>query len=95
VGIHTPEFDHEKVRANVEAYARREGLDWPHLIDNDYRYWRALDNHYWPAVYLVDRCGRLRARFIGEIHGPQASGRRAEAEIESLLSEEGCAAAPP
>jgi hypothetical protein len=95
VGIHTPELDHERVRANVAAHVTKERLDWPHLIDDDYRYWRALDNHYWPAVYLADRCGRLRTRFIGEIHGDQASGRAAEASIEALLGETDCAAPAP
>ena len=66
---------------------RDEGLDWPHLIDNDYRYWNALQNQYWPVVYLVDRCGVLRAQMIGEIHAGQDSGRRTEAAIERLLAE--------
>jgi hypothetical protein len=57
--------------------------------DNDYRYWNALDNHYWPSVYLVDRCGRIRGRFVGEIHSGQPSGVRAEAEIALLLAEPG------
>ena len=38
VGIHTPEFDSERVRANVEAAVRRERLDFPQLLDNDYAY---------------------------------------------------------
>ena len=77
----------ERRRENVLAHVSKEGLDWPHLVDNDYRYWRALDNNYWPSVYLVDRCGRLRALFIGEIHGGQPSGTRADAQIEVLLAE--------
>jgi hypothetical protein len=87
VGIHTPEFDAEKVRSNVEAEVRKKGLDFPHLLDNDYAYWNALQNHYWPAIYLVDRCGRIRAHTVGEVHAGEESGRKLEAQIETLLRE--------
>jgi thiol-disulfide isomerase/thioredoxin len=87
VGVHTPEFDHERPRDAVEAAVRSRGLDFAHFLDNDYAYWRALGNHYWPTTYLVDRCGRIRARHIGEVHAEQRSGRALEAKIESLLAE--------
>jgi hypothetical protein len=87
VGIHTPEFDAERVRSNVEAAVRRHGLGFPHLLDNDYAYWNALGNEYWPSIYLVDRCGRIRRRAIGEVHADAQSGRSLEAEIEALLRE--------
>ena len=69
------------------AEVRRQGLDYPHLLDNDSAYWKALGNEYWPTVYLVDRCGRLRDRHIGEVHSGEDSGRRVEARIEALLAE--------
>ena len=87
VGIHTPEFAHERVRASVEGEVRRQGLLFPHLLDNDYAYWRALGNEYWPSIYLVDGCGRIRARAIGEVHAGQASGHDLEAQLERLLRE--------
>ena len=87
VGIHTPEFPRERSRASVEAEVRRFGLDFPHLLDNDHAYWNALDNQYWPSIYLVDRCGRIRARAIGEVHAGERSGTKLEAEIETLLAE--------
>jgi len=37
-------------------------------------------------VYLVGRCGRIRDERIGEVHDDQPSGRRAEAQIESVLA---------
>lgn len=87
VGIHTPEFDHERDPRAVEAHVRQHALDFPHLLDNDYSYWRALENQYWPAVYLVDRCGRLRDRQVGEVHLLQPSGARLESRIDALLAE--------
>jgi hypothetical protein len=96
IGVHTPESDHERDRAAVAEHVRRHGLAFPQLLDNDYAYWNALRNEYWPALYLVDRCGRIRERAIGEIHSGEPSGRRLEARIEELLAEApGCRVTPP
>lgn len=93
VGIHTPEFERERAPAAVASQVREHHLDFPHLLDNDYAYWRALGNESWPSLYLVDRCGRIRATAIGEVHSGQPSGRRLEARLAELLAEsaEGCA----
>jgi hypothetical protein len=87
VGVHTPEFPSERSRSSVEAAVRRWGLEFPHLLDNDHAYWNALDNEYWPSIYLVDRCGRIRAQAIGEVHAGERSGTKLEAQIETLLAE--------
>jgi hypothetical protein len=87
LGIHTPELEHERDRDAVAQNARRLGLEFPHLVDPDYSYWRALDNQYWPTVYLVDRCGRIRGRWIGEIHSGRSHALRAEALLRRLLGE--------
>ena len=85
--MHTPEFERERRREEVEAAVKEHGLDYPHFLDNDSAYWRALRNQYWPATYLVDRLGRIRLLQIGEVHRGQESGRKLEAAIESLLAE--------
>ncbi len=87
LGIHAPEFEYERDRSAVARHARKLGLEFPHLVDPDFSYWRALDNQYWPTVYLVDRCGRIRGHRIGEVHSGRASGREVEALLESLLAE--------
>jgi thiol-disulfide isomerase/thioredoxin len=87
VGIHTPEFARERDRDAVAERARAHGLSFPQLLDNDQQYWNALGNQYWPALYLVDRCGRIRTRAVGEVHGGEAGAIRLEAAIEQLLRE--------
>jgi hypothetical protein len=87
VGVHTPEFDHERRREEVAEAVKQHGLDYPHFLDNDSAYWRALNNQYWPATYLVDRRGRIRVLQVGEVHSGRDSGRKLEAAIESLLAE--------
>lgn len=89
VGVHTPEFAHEKVKANVSAKVEAFGLHHPVMLDNDFAYWNAMGNRYWPAYYLLDKQGRVRAVFIGETHAGDDRARAVEAAIENLLAEEG------
>lgn len=85
VGIHSPEFDHERDAAAVRAKVREFGLTHPVMLDNDFRYWNALGNRYWPAYYLVDRAGFVQARFFGETHAGTPQARAIEEAIEDLL----------
>jgi hypothetical protein len=87
VGIHTPEFGFERKREAVEAAIKRHGLAYPNLLDMDMAYWKALDNHYWPTTYLVDKCGRVRERHIGEVHAGEESGAGLERTLVALLAE--------
>ena len=87
IGIHSPEFDHEKSRVRVEEKIDEFKLHHPVMMDNDLAYWRALSNHYWPAYYLIDKQGRVRAVYVGETHAGGAQAQSIEAEIEKLLKE--------
>lgn len=86
IGIHSPEFEHERNADRVAAKIEAFGLRHPVMLDNDLAYWRALDNHYWPTYYLVDKAGRLRYRFVGETHAGDANARAIEAAIQKLLT---------
>jgi thiol-disulfide isomerase/thioredoxin len=66
VGVHTPELDEERVPANVEAAIHRYGITWPVAMDNGYQTWNAYGNQFWPALYLIDRDGRVVYRHFGE-----------------------------
>jgi thiol-disulfide isomerase/thioredoxin len=68
VGVHTPELDHERDAANVRRAIEREKITFPVAQDNAFTAWRAFDNHYWPAIYVLDRDGRIRHAHIGELH---------------------------
>jgi len=68
IGVHTPEFQFAKDRRHVETAARRLGVDYPVLLDNDYRNWVAFANRYWPTVYLIDSHGYIRFQNSGEGH---------------------------
>ncbi len=66
VGVHAPEFGFEHDLANVRRAVDDLDVAYPVVIDNDFAIWRSFDNHYWPAVYLVDGDGRVRFRHFGE-----------------------------
>jgi cytochrome c biogenesis protein CcdA/thiol-disulfide isomerase/thioredoxin len=84
IGVHAPEFAFERVPANVVQAIRDLGIRHPVALDNQYRLWRALDNHYWPAHYFVDARGRIRYHHFGE--GNYAMSERV---IRQLLAEAG------
>ncbi len=87
VAVHSPEFAAEREPDNVHAAVRRLGIEYPVMLDADFSYWNALGNRYWPAVYLVDRKGRIAARTFGELHPGTARGDGVEQEIRRLLAE--------
>jgi thiol-disulfide isomerase/thioredoxin len=66
VGIHSPEFDFEKNHANVQAAVKRLHVDYPVALDDNMAIWNEFANQYWPADYIADRHGHLRASTIGE-----------------------------
>jgi thiol-disulfide isomerase/thioredoxin len=84
IGAHTPEFSFEKDLGNVRRAAKEQQVDYPIAVDSHYAIWNAFDNHYWPAVYLIDAQGRIRHRQFGE--GDYA---QLELAIQQLLAEAG------
>jgi thiol-disulfide isomerase/thioredoxin len=66
VGVHTPEYGHERVLGNLEAAVKRFGIGYPVAQDNGYKTWNAFGNRYWPALYLIDQDGRIVYRHFGE-----------------------------
>ena len=66
IGVHAPEFSFEhQIKLVRQATTQRE-IDYPVAIDNDFTIWGAFDNHYWPALYFVDREGVIRDHHFGE-----------------------------
>jgi len=66
IGVHTPEFSFEHEIDRVRQATKERAIDYPVALDNDYEIWSAFDNHYWPALYFVDREGAIRDQHFGE-----------------------------
>jgi cytochrome c biogenesis protein CcdA/thiol-disulfide isomerase/thioredoxin len=90
VGVHTPEFAFEHVVSNVQSAARKLKVDYPVAIDSNYGTWNAYGNEYWPAEYLIDPSGEVRAYDFGEGGYPTMEGN-----IRSLLRADGAPDLPP
>jgi cytochrome c biogenesis protein CcdA/thiol-disulfide isomerase/thioredoxin len=89
VGVSTPEFAFEHVVSNVESSAKNFGIGYPVAIDNNYGTWNAYNNEYWPAEYLIDPTGEVRAYDFGE--GGYSS---MESNIRQLLTANGVTSLP-
>ena len=87
LSVHTPELERERRADAVARAIERLGVRYPVAIDNDFKNWRAYENRYWPALYLVDRRGVIRATHIGELHQGTAAWRALLATIEALRRE--------
>jgi thiol-disulfide isomerase/thioredoxin len=84
VGVHTPEYPHERSTANVTAALKRFDIRYPVAQDNRYATWAAYRNQYWPAVYLIDKSGKIVYTHFGEGEYEQT-----EATIRRLLAQPG------
>jgi len=84
VGVHTPEFPFERSTSNVQTAMQRFGVKHPVAQDNSYRTWKAYNNKYWPATYLVDANGRIQYQHVGE-----GDYEETEAAIRVLLAAAG------
>jgi thiol-disulfide isomerase/thioredoxin len=74
LGVHTPEFTFEHDLDLVRQAVEVREIDYPIAQDNEYGVWTAFSNHYWPALYFVDRDGIIRDEHFGE-------GRYEESEL--------------
>ncbi len=82
VGVHTPEFEFEKLATNVQRAIERFGIKYPVVQDNDYGTWRAYKNRYWPRKYIIDIDGYVVYDHIGE-----GAYEKTEKVIQDLLKE--------
>ena len=80
IGVHTPEFSFEHEIDRIRPAIKERAIDYPVAVDNDYKIWSAFDNHYWPALYFIDKEGVISDEQFGE-------GRYEESEhiIQRLL----------
>jgi len=84
IGVHAPEFQFEKDDNNVRSAVAGLKVPYPVAIDNEHVIWRAFNNQYWPALYVIDSQGRLRHHQFGE-----GGFEQSERIIQELLAEAG------
>jgi len=84
IGVHSPEFPFEHDLAKIRSALNGLRVDHPIAVDNDFAVWRAFDNAYWPALYVVDAAGLIRHDHFGE-----EDYERSERVVQQLLREAG------
>ncbi|MEK7078507.1 MAG: redoxin domain-containing protein, partial [Patescibacteria group bacterium] len=89
IGVHAPEFEFEKDKTNLAKAIADFGLTYPIVQDNDFSTWRAYDNQYWPAKYIIDKDGIIRYTHFGE-----GGYDETEKMIQELLKETGAKGLP-
>jgi cytochrome c biogenesis protein CcdA/thiol-disulfide isomerase/thioredoxin len=82
IGVHTPEFAFEKDLGNVKRAVSELKITYRVALDNDYKIWKAFNNSFWPADYLVDATGHIRHHHFGE-----GKYDETEQQIQGLLKE--------
>jgi alkyl hydroperoxide reductase subunit AhpC len=88
VGVHTPETSSERISSNVAKHVREFKIEYPVLLDQSETNWRRWQQSYWPTVYLVDKQGNIRFRWIGELNTGNTRGEARMAQlVEGLLKE--------
>ncbi len=90
VGVSSPEFAFEHVVSNVQSAAGSLGIDYPVAVDDNLATWDAYNNEYWPAEYLIDPTGVVRAYDFGE-----GGYSTMESNIRMLLTANGVTDLPP
>ena len=88
VGIHTPETQAETDNDELRLSLEKHELKFPVAVDKEKKMWQAWYNNMWPSVYLIDRQGRVRYWWYGELDWEGAGNQKiARQQIEQLLAE--------
>lgn len=80
IGVHSPEFEFEKKPDNVKKAVKELGIKFPVAVDSDMETWRAFDNMFWPAKYIIDKNG-----FIVEVNFGEGQYKQTEETIQKYL----------
>ena len=79
-----PETEAERDPANVAKKVKELGIAYPVLLDSDRQNWNRWQQRIWPAIYLIDKQGRVRYLWEGELEYQNAGG---EAKMNRLIAE--------
>jgi thiol-disulfide isomerase/thioredoxin len=88
IGVHTPETESEKKFENVKEAVKKYNIGYPVLFDPKNENWNRWQQQWWPTVYLIDKQGRVRYYWMGELEWQGAGGEaKMRRFIEQLLRE--------
>lgn len=83
IGVHAPEFDHERSPETVRKQVASLGISYPVLTDNDFANWKSYRVQAWPTLFVLDKSGRIRWKLVGE-----GAYKETEELIKKLMNED-------
>jgi len=88
IGFQTPETDAERNLDNLRRNVRERQIAYPVAFDLKSENWKAWSNDMWPSVYLIDKRGRVRNWWYGELNWQGGNGEEfMRKRIEQLVAE--------
>jgi peroxiredoxin len=88
LGMHTPETKAERVLTALEDKVREFSICYPVAVDHENQNWTAWANSMWPSVYLIDKRGKVRYWWYGEMNWQGTPGEQfMRQKLEELLAE--------
>lgn len=88
IGIQTPETDSERKLENLQRNVIERKIEYPVILDGNSENWKAWGTNMWPSVYLIDKRGRVRNWWYGELNWDSAKGEEfIRKRIEDLMAE--------
>lgn len=88
IGIQTPETESERKLDNLKRNVLERKIEYPVVFDADSANWKAWGNNMWPSVYLIDKKGRVRNWWYGELNWEGAKGEEfMRKRIAELIAE--------
>jgi len=89
IGIQTPETAAERKLENLQRNVQERKIEYPVVFDAESANWKAWGNNMWPSVYLIDKRGRVRHWWYGELNWEGARGEEfLRQRIAALLAED-------
>ncbi|OGR98377.1 MAG: hypothetical protein A2V88_16065 [Elusimicrobia bacterium RBG_16_66_12] len=82
IGVLTPDLEMHRDAVWARGQLKRLGVEFPVILDSDRRLWESYANEGWPALYLIDRRGRLVFDRLGE-----GGYKEFESELRAALAD--------
>ena len=87
LGIHAPELEWERDLERYDAAKQEFGVRFPSYFDSDLSWMNALGATAWPLIYIVDRDGKIRGEWHGEVHAGTGRASAIETLVDELIDE--------
>ncbi len=65
IGVHVPKYEHDEEKELVERALKGLEIDFPVVLDNEMKVWKAYRNQFWGQVQIVDAAGQIRHTHAG------------------------------